>query len=404
MKNNNLYIFTHQKHYVHISFNSSFLHTLAYAFPDSHLNIYGYQSHIDFLSKEVDTSFASFFCFSELQIKNKSSKLLSRFLSLFVWIKEVIQIFRTNKIDKLIFLDIGRYQLYIIKILMLLKIISKKSKIFIIAHDTFEPLIWNNVAIKRFLNLTFCWSPTFKNNFCYIVLSKHIEDYINTHHPTINLEIQSLDHPAYTKYVSKKQNISYDNININPYFQDEIGRHINFAFIGTPQKGIDEFIQVANNVKENMMVSQKIQFFLAGYLGENLSSTKAFNVLTNPSIEPIGYDKYLGILSESHYVLWFAFHNPYQLRASGTIVEAIQLEKPMICLKNPLVNHYFQRFGNIGYCCDSLDEISKLIIEFSKNFPLEEYRSQIVNLRSAKNCFAPKYIAKELKKIVKSSC
>jgi len=401
MESENFYIFTHQKHYVHISFNSSFLHTLALAFPDSHLNIYAYQSHIDLLSKEVNIFSTSFFCLSELQVEKKSFKLLNRHLRLFIWTKEIIQIFSKNKVDKFIFLDIGRHQLYIIKILLFLKIILAKPRFFIVAHDIFEPLLWNNIPIKKFINSTFCWLPTLKNSFCYIVLSKHIEDYITTYYPEINLEIQSLDHPAYTKYISNKQVISCDNV--DPYFQDKISHSINFAFMGTPQKGIDEFIQIANNVKKNTMAKQKIQFFLAGYLGEDLISTTAFDILTNPSVEPIGYDKYLDILSQSHYVLWFAFHNPYQLRASGTIVEAIQLEKPIICLKNPLVSYYFQRFGNIGYCCNSLDEITKLIIRFSGEFPLEEYRTQIANLRSIKNNFAPRYIAQELKKIIKSN-
>ena len=316
MESEIFYIFTHQKYLAHVSFNSSFLYTLAYAFPDSHLNIYAYQSHIDLLSKEVDICSTSFFCLPELQVKKKSFKLLNRCFTLFVWIRDIVHVFSKNKVDKFIFLDIGRHQLYIIKILILLKIIAKKTSFFIIAHDTFEPLIWNSIAIKKNLNSTFSWIPTLKNSFCYIVLSKHIQDYIITCHPKINLEIQSLDHPAYTKYVPNKQVIECDNININSDCPDKICRHINFAFMGTPQKGIDEFIQIANNVKENIIVSQKVQFFLAGYLEKNTGSSKVFNILTNASVEPICYDKYLDILSESHYVLWFAFNNSYQLRAS----------------------------------------------------------------------------------------
>ena len=90
------------------------------------------------------------------------------------------------------------------------------------------------------------------------------------------------------------------------------------------------------------------------------------------------------ILVQIDYALFTYKLNSYKYTASGALIDAINFEKPIIALSNDYVKSYFDIYGNIGYLCNSYEELKNKIITITKNFPKEEYEIQVKNIQNIK--------------------
>ena len=90
------------------------------------------------------------------------------------------------------------------------------------------------------------------------------------------------------------------------------------------------------------------------------------------------------LLVQIDYALFTYKLNSYKYTASGALIDAINFEKPIIALSNDYVKSYFDIYGNIGYLCNSYEELKNKIITITKNFPKEEYEIQVKNIQNIK--------------------
>lgn len=97
----------------------------------------------------------------------------------------------------------------------------------------------------------------------------------------------------------------------------------------------------------------------------------------------IPIDDYTRFILDQHYLLFF-LGKEYDLKTSGTILQAMECKKPIIALSCNLINFYFEKFGNIGHVYSCMDDMKKGIATLCINFDLELYNNQIYNLTKAK--------------------
>ena len=90
------------------------------------------------------------------------------------------------------------------------------------------------------------------------------------------------------------------------------------------------------------------------------------------------------LISNATYSIYTYSLNSYKLIASGAFLDAINFEKPMIAIKNDYMNYYFEKYGNLGYLCDSYEELKDRIIYLINNFPAKEYLEQVKNIQQIK--------------------
>ena len=102
------------------------------------------------------------------------------------------------------------------------------------------------------------------------------------------------------------------------------------------------------------------------------------------------------------YVVWTAKPDHYRLTASGTFLDAMAFLKPGIYLRNDYIEYYFERMGDIGYLCDSCDDMVSTVREILSEFPTVRYQRQVENIRKGRIIFEPQTLAPRLRDIVGS--
>ena len=65
-----------------------------------------------------------------------------------------------------------------------------------------------------------------------------------------------------------------------------------------------------------------------------------------------------------------------RLVASATFLDALSYVKPGIYLRNPYVEYYFEQMGDIGYLCDSYEEMREVVLAIL-SFPLPDTGSSV---------------------------
>jgi hypothetical protein len=188
--------------------------------------------------------------------------------------------------------------------------------------------------------------------------------------PEINNRLISIDHPYSYSY---------------PGNYSILDRPIIFGSIGIASKVKNTHLifQLAYNFRKfvkNGVVKFKI-------LGKSISDILPFQnnyVDHNVSKVMIPNEEYYQNIKFVHYFVFFYGNDLYSLSPSGVFFDALEYEKPIIGIKNDMLTHYFKRFGEIGYLCENLEEMSSLINKIINDFPITDYESQVINIRNAK--------------------
>ncbi len=102
---------------------------------------------------------------------------------------------------------------------------------------------------------------------------------------------------------------------------------------------------------------------------------------------------YENAISSLHYILFFYPNSMYRYIASGAFFDAISFEKPIIAIRNSFFEYYFNRYGEIGYLCDNLEEMSYYL----SNINHERYKLQLQNIKQAKKDLSLENISKRLR-------
>jgi hypothetical protein len=67
------------------------------------------------------------------------------------------------------------------------------------------------------------------------------------------------------------------------------------------------------------------------------------------------------------------------------------------------MEHYFRLLGDVGYLCDTLDEMSDLIEQLLHEKPTARYNQQVRNILAGRSLFDPAALAPRLKQAALSA-
>lgn len=110
------------------------------------------------------------------------------------------------------------------------------------------------------------------------------------------------------------------------------------------------------------IANYRVKFIQVGNVSpEVLSYSNTYvNILNNNEFIPFAVFEE-NIKQADYFIYFFKENTLYDLCPSGTFFDAIKYRKPIISLRNPFFDYYFRRLGNIGYLCDSVEEMSSII-------------------------------------------
>jgi hypothetical protein len=104
------------------------------------------------------------------------------------------------------------------------------------------------------------------------------------------------------------------------------------------------------------------------------------------------------LAKSDYFIYFFKTGGYYELCPSGTFFDSIKYLKPIIAIKNSYLEYYFDKLGNIGYLCESIDDMAELIRSIIEGEKKQEYFEQLENLKKAQDQLSNENISKDFKR------
>jgi hypothetical protein len=221
------------------------------------------------------------------------------------------------------------------------------------------------------------------DNTYYLVLGKVIRDNLLKLIPMDGKKVISIDHPFPYTFCSEKYEPNDEQLKMGTIGVASAHKNTHYIF----QLGQDFQKEIAD---------RKFTLSIVGKLDHSMHSYTNNHVVFMQSQDLLSRNEFEKKIKTLDYALFFYDNRYYQLCSSGAIFDAFQYEKPIIAMKNDFFEYYFNRFGNIGYLCNSYDEIKNKIREIIQVFPSEEYNLQVANLRRAKEELSIKKLTQQI--------
>ncbi len=172
-------------------------------------------------------------------------------------------------------------------------------------------------------------------------------------------------------------------------------RGLRLAFLGADStgKGFGAFIQLAGEVAAHWAGPQALRPSFHGIGFRTGGSPEQSTLETQLSRAPLTSAEYSSQLSRMDYVIFPYSAEHYTFTASGAMLDALASAKPCIALRNPLFANYFARMGDVGYICDSYEEMWRLVGGLCAHPPVERYVRQCEAIGRGRAIFRPDRVA-----------
>lgn len=384
------YIDSYSYETLHEQYNAAFLATVCYVFNNVEYIVgkSSFKHTSKLLNKCKDLNYSLKF----IWVVGGKSKMVLLFRMFFGAIQNIRFLIFSKKDDLIIFNFNNFIFLYFANILT--KLLNRK--VVIVCHSEMafvsinsvhkNPIynfrtnviryIFNNEKVILSEKLIFCvlGDSIYDNLKKYININK-IANFISVDHPYIFSNRDS---------ILKKSNIPSNKIKI--------------GVIGTmaQEKGADILISIAQklNLLENKFISIEI-------IGKIICDTSQFEnvgIILPPDKGKsfLDRDKFNELVDNLDYILYLYPVNSYRFTASGSIMDAINFNKPILSFKNDFFQYIFTKYGNLGYLVENETSMVNLI----NNLIEPNNQHQHFNFSSIKMALSPHELQKELLKSI----
>lgn len=380
----------------HLVINSGMINMAQFLFEkytnDKEIIFFGETAHTSSIAKLVDSNNNCKVSFYPVEvIKPKTGK----FQKVISWIKKIlkdkefiddlVEINRVYHPKLIIITTISPINLYLFinKINTILN-----QKFLILLHGEVELLFDKDLffleKIKRYL-----LEKAFKkipSNTQLVVFTDHIKKSLIERCNFSTNQIISINHPI-LKFERKTM---------------EISDCLTFSHLGLANKRKNSALifKLADNF-ENIINKGNCRFSIIGRVIESDIKQITPNVeIESKNNQPIPNDKYIELISKSDYSLIFLLEEEYVYRMSGSLLDSIQFQIPLIALKHTFISELFEKGGNIGFICDSYDEMLEVVHQIILKNPkyIDQYNLQVLNLKRLSEKFFPENAASAIRK------
>jgi len=319
--------------YQHYEFNLNFIKLLLLLYNEEIVH-YGSQSQIEYLKSDL----RDFSGFSAFPIDVITSNGL--FIKNFKIVVNAINIILHDKPLVVKYYALISYPVILIGSKLKL---CKKNTTFVL-HGL-EVLI--NPTSSKFKKIYYkiCIAFPKTKNYHYLVLGDRIRKNLVKLIPSINNNLVAIDHP-YSEKKMRNTNHNYQKIKI--------------ACIGwgIQGKGIDDFNNLVSKYYNNN--HNLIEFYYIGKLENDVIIDQRI-ILPFPGNKFVPKDEYEQMIAKMNCILFLFPVDSYKLTASGSLLEAVSFNLPIIALKNEYFNEVFEKSLLKGFLFDSVDEIYNFI-------------------------------------------
>ena len=222
----------------------------------------------------------------------------------------------------------------------------------------------------------------------YLALGASIRQCLAESMPRAAAHFQVLDHPQFMEDV--------------PDSSAPAGP-IRFGFLGAAraaEKGADSFFRMAQHVTRKRLHLEG-EFVVVGFLADPPETVPdPGGEVRGVSRTPLPLEEYCRRARELTYAVGLADPSHYRLVANASFLDALRFGKPGVYLRTAYLQHYFDALGDIGYLCDSGEEMEAVVCSILEEFPAARYRQQCENIQRGRRLFEPQQVAGQLRAIL----
>ena len=383
----------------HTVFNSSCIKILQIMYPNETITFHGIlsnQQKTAELLSEIELKFVVFNSIPNptVPFSNKFIKFLNLIKKEKIRYKLFEKILKTSSNSDLIFHSITTFTAF-----YGLKKLKLKFKVPVIAvlHGDLDFLFITTNMFEKIIGFVYKKNLSIKaTNFYYLLLNKISKTplieagYLNEN------EILEIDHPFNSLTSAVQSQIINQNTTIT------------FGHIGSMEvyrKNSHLIYDLASRFPVQIKNCQ-IRFEVVGLVTKSviLYKNNFVNEISgnkDPNIpEYLSRTCYEAAINKLQYSLFFYNKSQYVFRASGAIADAISSSIPLIVLKHPIFEYIFKYAGNVGYICENLEQMEKLVKKISLKDPeiIKEHAVQVQNLKIFQTQISISNIGLDLKK------
>lgn len=231
---------------------------------------------------------------------------------------------------------------------------------------------WYKCSMKLSFKYLFKLSPAY-----ILVLGDSIKNNLLKLYPHLHNKVLSICHPYFIEEHSLHKTIQLPN-----------NTSIKIGTIGImkQEKGLDTLMALSLKLKD-LIIEKKLELY---HIGKVYTNKKEYLI---DEIHWIGYkmglkrEEFEKQIQQLDYILYLYPINSYKLTASGAIMDAVKLRKPIISLHNDYFDYLMNKkpIGYLGNTSDELEQIIRKIVNkklnnsFEKEFNLLSQKVSIVN-------------------------
>lgn len=204
------------------------------------------------------------------------------------------------------------------------------------------------------------------------------------------LKFVTLDHP----YIFQQYDSIENNTNLN--------KSINVLNIGTIggmnlSKGMDKLLQFAEKCKA---INLNVKISHTGKISVGRDKIIKNGSIDLPAVnKELKREEYNARINILDFLLFFYGCDNYKVTASGAIMDAIVLRKPIISLRNDYFEYIFEKFGCFGYLVDSVDQMVHLVDMIGQGKLVDKFDFDMII-----SSFLPESLQDDFNLIIKVVC
>ncbi|WAJ70696.1 hypothetical protein [Catenovulum adriaticum] len=273
---------------------------------------------------------------------------LSFFISIWRFILAFLKINNQTKANNFFILETTPACIWATKIVNFFRF--KKFNFYFLFHGELSTVKENkrvSPLLPQWLDYKYTISRINPRYTKIIVLEQHIKNNLTKLLPHLSESIQCLPHPTF-----------YQDKPDAPL--NKTGDNLSFGYFGTAtlDKGFDRFLKLASQNHSQAKFKAITTDIKNIYKNDFSGKVK---LAMGPLEKPLSYDDFYQTLTGCDFVILPFRYDYYQFAASGVMIDCMNMLIPMITLKNEYTENLFNQHGQIGYLCDNLEEMDRLI-------------------------------------------
>lgn len=366
----------------HVPVNAGVIETAAAAEPGRHIVIVAEQAHINGLAELVDRNIWQKATLLPITPPPPGVRFLARLMADYYNLKLAFKCSTGEAM--LILADIAPATLYAMRLNALHQPSAFRQFVAVLHGNAAELAGWR--ARNPFIRATqlrpaMAAAP---NDTRFVVLEDSIRRALLEIAPEFSARFATLPHPLPSSEGNRPQ-----------YRATHEGHPIRIAFLGAaqPKKGFDAFLELARNFTRRF--PGKVEFHAIGWLPPESAGLDLSTLARQPSPHKISRAEFLQALEAVDYVCMPYSQELYRYSASGTLLDAVAVGKPLVALCSPILDDLHKRFGDIGELAENLEHLGILIENLIKQWNPVRYEQQKMVMKLICEARMPKNLLPE---------